>query len=108
MKKLSIDETLAKRIILPTSKSKISWDIFICFVYLNSLFDDSFYNVMGLYPLALPAVKITQTFASFCMVVDIFLTFFTAYEKEQKIEFDEQEQKKLNKKKGNKVSDSII
>ena len=94
--------------ILPTSKSKISWDIFICFVLLNSLFDDSFYNVMGLYPLVLPLVKIMQTFASFCMVVDILLTFFTAYQKELKIELDELEQRKLNKRKGNKVTDSII
>ena len=103
-----MDDEFAKRVILPTSKSKITWDIFICFVLLNSLFEDSFYNVMGLYPLVLPAVKITQTFASFCMVVDILLTFFTAYEKELKIEFDEQEQKKSNKRKGNKVTDSII
>ena len=79
------------RVILPTSKSKISWDIFICFVLLNSLFDDSFYNVMGLYPLVVPALKILQTFASFCMVVDILLTFITAYQKELKIEFEEQE-----------------
>ena len=42
------------------------------------------------------------------MVVDIILTFFTAYEKELKIELDEHEQKKLNKRRGNKVTDSII
>ena len=41
------------------------------------------------------------------MVIDIVLTFFTCYQKELRIEFDETEQQS-KKKKINKVNDSII
>ena len=78
---------------MPTKRTKMSWDIFICFVYLNSLFEDSFYFSTDLYPLIVPFYKATQTFFSMCMVIDIILTFMTAIKKELKIEFEEEELK---------------
>ena len=69
----------------------MTWDIFICFIYLNSLFEDSFYFAFHLYPLLVRVNKVTQTLFSFFMLIDIVLTFVTAFEKEMKIEFEEDE-----------------
>ena len=90
-KKKTLNEHLVKRIMLPTSKSKLSWDTFVCFIYLNSLYDDSFFFVMGLWPLTVPSLKLAQTVCSFIMLIDIWLNFFTAFEKEMRIEIDEGE-----------------
>ena len=54
-----MDEMFAKRVLLPTNRSKMSWDIFICFIYLNSLFDDSFFWVFGMRPVTVPALKVS-------------------------------------------------
>ena len=40
-----------------------------------------------------PPAKITQSIFSFLMVIDMLLTFLTAYKKEIKIEFEEDEVK---------------
>ena len=78
-----------KWIIHPDGRQKIAWDIFACCIYLYSLVEDSFFTVTYMYPLLVPAVKQTQTVFSFIMVIDIFIHFFTAYDKELRIEFDE-------------------
>ena len=71
----------------------MGWDSFICIVYLNSLFEDSGSYALHLYPLILPINKVFQTIFSFCMLIDIILTFLTAVKKETKIEFEEDEWK---------------
>ena len=83
--KRSYDEMAARYIYTPTHKTKIGWDIFIAFVYFACIFDDSFFTVMGLYPLVVPSVKTTQTIFSFVLVLDMIFTFFTAFKKEAKI-----------------------
>lgn len=55
--------------------------------------------------MVVPWIKHTQTVFSFIMVIDIIFTFFTAFEKEMRIEFDSQEIEE-NKKISNKVHDS--
>ena len=46
---------------------------------------------MGLYPLVVPSVKTTQTILSFVLVLDMIFTFFTAFEKEARIQFEKDE-----------------
>ena len=88
-KRKTFDEHASKWIISPDSKFKIGWDIFVSLVYLDSLFQDPFNLVFGMYPMVVPWCKHTQTVFSFIMVIDIIFTFFTAYEKEMRIEFDQ-------------------
>ena len=66
---------------------------------------------MGLLPLLVPYLKTIQTITSFLLVIDIILTFFTAYKKELRIEVEKEEklsQKELLKKAlGKKVADEL-
>ena len=82
---------MAKFIYLPTDKTKIGWDIFVSLVYFSSIFGDLFFTVMGLFPLIIPYLKITQTILSFVLVLDMGFTFFTAYKKEAVITFEKDE-----------------
>ena len=86
--KFSFDEWMGKYIILPNDRSKKTWNIFISNIYLISFFLDTFDNCFLLYPLLNPISMRISTFFSFFMIVDIILTFMTAYKKELKIEFD--------------------
>ena len=65
----------------------------------------------GLLPLLVPYLKTIQTITSFLLVIDIILTFFTAYKKELRIEVEKEEklsQKELLKKAlGKKVADEL-
>ena len=67
------------------------WTIFICYVYLWSIFTDSYNICFGLFPLLYRPIMTLQSILSGLMVIDIVLTFLTAFQKELRIEFDEDE-----------------
>ena len=76
--KKTLDEWMVKYIKLPTSATKISWNIFICNIYVISFFADPFCLVFW-FPLWISWIKTTQTIFSILMVIDILYTFITAY-----------------------------
>ena len=82
---------MGKYIYLPTSRTKISWDIFISLVFFNATFLDLFFQVMGLYPLTVPWIMNSQIIFSVLLVLDIVFTFLTATKKEMRIYIEQDE-----------------